>query len=204
MAGRILAAAVFLAGAASPALGQERGLFITPWGEPIRSEGDTPAVQIWFDAVDADQDGQLTLEDFLTHAQALHAIIDRNNDGLVTSLESQIFFQATAPEIYARPPAGRPTARRPADPGRLTDPNRERRTPPPEPLRGAARFALTGEIEPVMSCDADMSRWVTRAEFAACVTRRFVLLDANNDGRFALSEAPRAAALLGQAEDQER
>lgn len=203
MAGRILAAAVFLA-AAGPALAQGQSLFITPWGEPIRSEGGAPAVQAWFDAADADQDGHLTLEDFLTRAEALHAIIDRNDDGIVTSLESQMFFRATAPEIYARPPAPRPTARRPADPGRLTDPNRERRAPPPEPLRGAARFALTGEIEPVMSCDADMSRWVTREEFAACVTRRFRLLDADNDGRFALSESPRSAVLLGEAEDEER
>lgn len=203
MAGRILAAAFFLAAvAAGPAHAQEASLFITPWGEPIRTEDGTPAVQAWFDAADADQDGRLTLEDFLTRAEALHAIIDRNDDGIVTSVESQMFFRATAPEIYARPPAERPAVRRPTDPGRLTDPNRERRTPPAEPLRGAARYGLLSEIEPVMSCDADMSRWVTRDEFAACVTRRFRLLDANNDGAFTLSESPRAAVLLGATEEE--
>lgn len=202
MAGRVLAAALFLAGAASPAFAQEGSLFITPWGEPIRTEDGTPAVQAWFAAADTDQDGQLTLEDFLTRAEALHAILDRSGDGIVTSLESQMFYQATAPEIYARPPAERPIVRRPSDPGRLTDPNRERRSAPAEPLRGAARFGLTAEIEPVMSCDADMSRWVTRDEFAACVTRRFRLLDANNDGAFTLSESPRAAVLLGEAEEE--
>ncbi len=200
MAGRILAAVMLLAGAASPAFAQEASLFITPWGEPIRSEGGVPAVQAWFDAADADGDGQLTLEDFLARAEALHAIIDRNDDGVVTSVESQMFYRATAPEIYARPPAERPTVRRPSDPGALIDPNRQRRGAPAEPLRGAARFALTGEIEPVMSCDADLSRWVTRDEFAACVTRRFRQLDANNDGFFTLSESPRAAVLMGEAE----
>jgi hypothetical protein len=46
-----------------------------------------------------------------------------------------------------------------------------------------------GDIEPVMSCDADLSRRVTVDEFNACITARFRELDSNQDGFFQRAEA---------------
>lgn len=69
--------------------------------------------------------------------------------------------------------------------------------------RGAGRFGLLRDIEPVMSCDADMSRWVTAAEFQQCAERRFTLLDVNGDGFFTLDESPRAQAILSDADPDE-
>ena len=197
-----IALAALLAVAPMAAFAQEGrpGLFIAPWGEPVRAQEDQTAIAVWFAATDADQDGRLTLEEFQVKAAAFHAALDRNRDGIVTSAESNTLFRATAPEMFAPPPGPRPTARMPRDPGRLTQP-REREVSGPG-LRGAARFGLLTEIEPVMTCDADMSRWVNRDEFTACIERRFRLLDANGDGVFELSESPRAAELLRGEEDE--
>ena len=123
-----------------------------------------------------------------------HPMLDRNRDGLVTALEAGNLFRATAPEMYAPlPPLRGAQARMPRDPGRMTQP-RERVSRDNRP-RGAARFGLLGDVEPVMSCDADMSRWVSADEFGLCAERRFTLLDSNGDGVFELAESARAAEL---------
>lgn len=55
-------------------------------------------------------------------------------------------------------------------------------------LQGAQRFGLLGDIEPLMSCDNDLSRRVTLEEFTACATERFHILDSDHDGVFARAE----------------
>lgn len=200
---RALVFAVLLALAPAPALAQERGsLFIAPWGEPVRGAEGEASVHAWFRAADANQDAALSLEEFLTPADRFFGILDRNRDGRVTAMESTALFRATAPDMFApvRRSSGR-AIRRPDAEGSALRPEHERIRREPETPSGAGRFALTGEIEPVMSCDADVSRWVTREEFAACVTRRFRHLDANGDGAFALAESPRAAELVEASDD---
>ena len=59
---------------------------------------------------------------------------------------------------------------------------------------GAALYGLLDAVEPVMSCDADLSRRVTIQEFEACADRRFALLDTDGDGLFAIADSPRAMA----------
>jgi hypothetical protein len=56
-------------------------------------------------------------------------------------------------------------------------------------------FGITNDAEPVMSCDLDLSRRVTREEFEACAVRRFEALDTNGDGFFEIAESERARAL---------
>ena len=183
--------------AAAPAFAQEQqpqALFISPMGQPERGADRGAALNAWFNAADVDQDGRLSLEEFIAHETPFHAVLDRNRDGLVTALESGALFRATAPEMFAPlPPLRRAEARMPRDPGRITQP-RERRVEDNR-LRGAARFGLLSDLEPVMSCDADMSRWVDADEFRVCAERRFILLDADNDGFFELSESPRATEI---------
>jgi hypothetical protein len=200
---RALVLAALLALAPAAALAQERGrLFIAPWGEPVRGvEGEGP-LQIWFRNADANHDAALSLEEFLTPADRFFGILDRNKDERVTAMESTALFRATAPDMFAPAAQARARAiRRPDISGSALRPEHERNRREPETPSGAARFALTGEIEPVMSCDGDVSRWVTREEFAACVTRRFRHLDANGDGAFALAESPRAAELIEAVDD---
>lgn len=192
----ILAAGLALAPLAAAAQQEQReALFIAPMGQPFRGETTAAAMQAWFAAADTDQDGRLSRDEFVAQGMLLHPIMDRNQDGLVTAIEAGNLFRATAPEMYAPlPPLRGAQARMPRDPGRMTQPRE--RVSRDDRARGAARFGLLGDIEPVMSCDADMSRWVSAGEFQTCAERRFQLLDANGDGFFEISESPRAAELI--------
>lgn len=195
----MLTAALALAPLAAAAQSTQ-ALFIAPLGHPYRAETTVAAMQAWFAAADADQDGRLTEEEFVADAMRFHAIVDRNRDGLITSTESGALFRATAPEMYAPlPPLRGSQATMPRSVGGVLQP-RDRRVQDNRP-RGAARFGLLGEIEPVMSCDADMSRWIDADEFRACAVRRFRLLDVNADGAFELAESPRAAELAAPPEE---
>lgn len=189
----LLALALSAAPVAAMAQEERAPLFVAPWGEPVRGADGVAAIQVWFTRTDVNQDGRLTLDEFLAPAAAFHDVLDRNDDGIVTSAESGALFRATAPEVFALPPARVPAQ---APPGGMTQQHQRRAPVREEGLRGAARFGLFGDVEPVMSCDADLSRWISREEFQACVERRFRALDANNDGAFELSESPRAAELL--------
>jgi len=198
---KILALAFFAAiFAPLAAQAQDQALFISPMGQPVRAADRGAALTAWFNAADADQDGRVSLEEFLAHELPFHRLLDRNQDGLVTALESNGLFRATAPEMFAPlPPLRGPEARMPRDPGRMTQPRERQRID--NRRRGAARFGLLHEQEPVMSCDMDMSRWVSADEFRICAERRFAMLDSDSDGLFALADSPRAAELLAGPEE---
>ena len=57
-------------------------------------------------------------------------------------------------------------------------------------LEGAGRFSFLNIPEPVISADADLNRGVSLQEFLAAAGQRFVLLDANRDGRITRDELP--------------
>jgi Ca2+-binding EF-hand superfamily protein len=59
-----------------------------------------------------------------------------------------------------------------------------------EGLEGAGRYSFINIPEPVISADADFNRGVSRAEFLAAAAKRFVMLDANHDGRLTRDELP--------------
>jgi len=200
---RSLLALILCAAAIAPlhAAAQEaQALFVSPMGQPVRGADRGAALSAWFAAADADQDGRLSRDEFLAHETPFHRVLDRNQDGLVTALESNALFRATAPEMFAPlPPLRGPEARMPREPGRMTQP-RERRVVDNRP-RGAARFGLLHDQEPVMSCDGDLSRWVSADEFRTCAERRFTLLDHDNDGYFALADSARASEMMAGPEE---
>lgn len=184
-----------LAGASGPvqAQGVRGPLFVSPMGEPFRSaEGATP-IQVWFATADADDDGKLSRAEFAAHAQAFFTgALDANHDGRATSVESTALYRTQAPEVLSTRTAPLPS-RRPPNSGMAGvghAPERER----PLERSGAALYGLLDAVEPVMSCDADLSRLVTSQEFDACALRRFALLDTDGDGFFALADSERAMA----------
>lgn len=191
----ISALAAILVAASSTVLAQSRGpLFVSPMGEPFRSQDGAAPIRVWFATVDADGDGKLSRDEFVAQAQAFFAVLDANRDGAATSFESTALYREQAPEVLSTRMAALPT-RRPPDGGMAgarDGPRRERS--PLEMRSGAALYGLLDAVEPVMSCDADLSRRVTAQEFEACALRRFALLDTDGDGLFVIEDSPRAMA----------
>ncbi|MES1156916.1 MAG: hypothetical protein ABUL73_03960 [Alphaproteobacteria bacterium] len=194
-----LVAALALAAMATGAAAQEKplgALFITPMGEPFRSSD--PAVrpiQVWFNQKDTDHDGKLSMSEYLTDAMAFFAVLDRNGDGVVTSLETTSYWERNTPEILTEWSSDRgfEGVRRDASTDDERDAQRQTRhqqEAQDRVLRGAARYGLINVLEPVMSCDTNFDRRVTRDEFQACAVARFSQIDTNHDGFFQLSEAP--------------
>jgi hypothetical protein len=191
----VILAAAILVGASSAALAQSRGpLFVSPMGEPFRSQDGAAPIQVWFAAVDADRDGKISRAEFVAQAQAFFAVLDANQDGAATSVESTGLYRAQAPEVLSTRLAPLPTPRRPDSGLAGLDGRPPRERQPTQMRAGAALYGLLDAAEPVMSCDADLSRRVTPQEFEACAVRRFGLLDTDGDGLFALEDSPRAMA----------
>lgn len=188
-------AAVLIAGGAGAAFAQSRGpLFVSPMGEPFRSQEGAAPIQVWLAAADADGDAKLSRAEFAAHAQAFFAVLDANRDGAATSFESTALYREQAPEVLSTRTAPLPQPRR-QDSGLAGARDGPRREQSPVAMRsGAALYGLLDAVEPVMSCDADLSRRVTAQEFEACAARRFALLDTDGDGFFALEDSPRAMA----------
>jgi hypothetical protein len=196
VAGIVLTVSLLAAGDAAAQLSYGR-LFMSPMGEPYRSETE-PSIVAWFAAADADDDQRLSRAEFVDRANVFFTrVLDANQDGGVTSAESTAFWRLRAPEVLAsRAPAATPRAG-PTLGIASNAGSQRRRQERDQPRQGAAVYGILFEAEPVMSCDADMSRRVTAEEFQACANRRFDQIDVDGDGHFTIAESPRASELAG-------
>jgi hypothetical protein len=148
-----------------------RALF-SPNGEPLnggalgRPKCDE-ALARWFDRVDANRHGTLTLDEFLADARRQFAAMDLDRDGLLNPAELAR-YRAT----YTGAPPAADTA----------DTRRDG--------RGSADI-IVGGPDPVMAADVTLRNQVSLAEFLAHAERIFAGLDANRDGRLAKAEVLR-------------
>ncbi|MDB5710054.1 MAG: hypothetical protein JWL96_2124 [Sphingomonas bacterium] len=91
--------------------GPRARLFISPMGEPFRSErGQGNPEDVWFQGADTDGDGNLTLVEFSRDAARFFAILDRNHDGEIDPDDIEYYETVLAPEIRVRSAAGSPRA----------------------------------------------------------------------------------------------
>lgn len=172
-------------------------LFVSPMGEPFREEGGAAR---WFERVDADHDGILSRNEFIADAARFFATLDTNGDQRIGPTEIDRYEIEIVPETNAATGgvAGLPEGRRPGD--------RMRRDGPPGGgppgaggakagyqyrASGAGRFGYLATPEPVTAADADLDRSISSQEFVAAAGRRFVLLDANEDGTIRAKELPK-------------
>jgi len=64
------------------------GLFVSPFGEPFRSEpGEPYPVAAWFAGADADHDGKLTRTEFMADGVRWFDLLDANTDGVIGQAE---------------------------------------------------------------------------------------------------------------------
>jgi hypothetical protein len=212
----VLAVCAGLCACASSPPGEEaavpRGrvnVFISPMGEPFRGGSDAAyPIDGWFSRVDANHDGALTEDEFVTDAVTFFRKLDLNHDGVLDGAEISAYEQDVAPEILPR--IARLTAKDiPPLPSNDPQENQKREaedqarqeagsgeeTRPRAPLMaGAAVFGVTHEPEPVAAADTDFDGKVSLDEWKAAARRRFELLDVDHDGRIARSELPKTPA----------
>ncbi|HEX4738591.1 MAG TPA: EF-hand domain-containing protein [Allosphingosinicella sp.] len=194
-------------------------VFLSPMGEPFRSEDqNADMVGAWFAQADRNHDGAITLDEMQADAARFFDTLDTNHDGEIDPAETTRYETEVAPEVQlgaqmgerrgggARGGGGgwgggrrgggggggrggggrRGGGERSGEGGGQSGQTGQFQ----EGLEGAGRFSFLNIPEPVISADADFNRGVSRAEFAAAAGKRFLMLDANHDGRLTRDELP--------------
>ena len=214
--------------AAGPPRGACRQLFVSPSGEPFRSdEGGPCPLETWFAGADANHDGALDLAEFTADASRFFATLDVDHDGVLGPEEVERYERVVLPEISGR------RAEASADPfwiraafiqfggggggggglgggggagsggrGRSHGSEDEpQSTPAPQGSSpdGASRYGLLDEPEPVAGSDLNFDGRITRAEFLTRAGQRFATLDAAGTGQLTLARLQaRMAARSGE------
>ena len=104
----VLALAVCAAGAAHAAVRPqttplaEAQLFISPCGEPFRSQpGEPYPVVTWFDRTDTNKDGKIDRKEFEADAEQFFHKLDVQKDGIVTDYVINFYEKRLVPEILS-------------------------------------------------------------------------------------------------------
>jgi hypothetical protein len=75
-------------------------LFISPMGEPFRSErGGQDPQDMWFNGADTNHDGALSLAEFEADETRFFAVLDRGHDGEIDPDDIEYYETVLAPEI---------------------------------------------------------------------------------------------------------
>ena len=193
----------------------DANLFISPSGEPFRSEPGQPyPVVAWFRQADANHDGKLDRGEFRADAERFFHMLDRNGDGVVKDNEINYYERVLVPEINAgagsarrAPIPGQPRlilaqmggmgATPPIDPGggsASTDSSAPKLRESDGPLQGAATYGLLNDPEPVRSADTRLDGRITLAEFLARADHNFDVLDFDGRGYLTLDSLPETSA----------
>lgn len=161
-------------------------VFISPMGEPFRSQDALSGAEHWF--AQASHDGALTRDEFRADAARFFATLDTDRDAMLGPDEIDRYETEIAPEVRVLSTYGDASLARADSDGTVKE--------PPYPTRlGAGRYGYLGMPEPVVYADINFDRAISRQEFEQTADRRFAMLDTNGDGNIAREELPK----LGRA-----
>lgn len=181
-----------LAALAAPAGAQNsRRIFVSPMGQPFRSTDAAPDPErAWFDAVDTNHDGALTLAEFKADAGRFFTILDRKRDGEIDPDDIDYYENTLAPEVRSGNATGSGIIARVQD-GEGGASTQGTRGPLYDAGKlGAARFSYFDLPEPVTAADRNFNRGVDPMEFGRAAEQRFDSLDRNHDGKLTWDELP--------------
>lgn len=193
-------------------------VFISPFGEPYRSQpGEPYPVAAWFATVDLDSDGKITPAEFTADGQRFFTALDANQDGVIGQAEI-VAYEAMAARLFegmGRPGPGRggPGGRggmggpgggmgggRGGRPGGGGQDGDGPRSGPRGGVVETSMLAMAGLLnvpEPVKAADVDVNQRITPQEWAQAGDRWFRLLDADKNGVLTLAELPQTALQRG-------
>ena len=158
--------------------------FVSPMGEPFRSQDKLSGAEHWFVASDADHNGRLTLAEFQAEAARFFATLDVDHDGTIGPEEITRYETKVAPEVTVTSTYG--------DYSKATTDSDGKVVEPPYPTRlGAGRYGYLASPEPVVAADANFDRGITLDEFQQAAHKRFKALDLNADGAITRGELPK-------------
>ena len=168
--------------AAPPLVGSSE--FVSPMGEPFRSQDKLSGAEHWFVQSDADHNGRLTLAEFQAEAARFFATLDVDHDGTIGPEEITRYETKVAPEVTVTSTYG--------DYSKATTDSDGKMVEPPYPTRlGAGRYGYLASPEPVVAADANFDRGITADEFQQAARKRFKALDINADGAITRGELPK-------------
>jgi len=155
-------------------------LYIAPMGEPVRTDGRTDPMAVWFAQADANHDGRLTLDELQADADRFFTTLDLDRSGEIDPQEMANYENNIAPEIklYQPDQDPRPRNRQQKHDAKQAAKQRSDYVAP----YGAGRYASLNIPEPIVSADLDLNRGVSRAELATVAASRFPALDTASRG----------------------
>ena len=169
--------------------------FISPAGQPFHSPDALSGAEHWFEAVDANHDGRLTLAEFQTEADRFFEQLDVDHDGELGSDEIERYETHVAPEVSVLSTGSDYT-------GGGGEGDDAAKSPPYPDRIGAGRYGYVDLPEPIIAMDTNFDRGVSRAEFRAAIEQRFALLDLNHDAVITRDELPKISS--GHSGDSSR
>ena len=172
--------------------GMGQNVFFSPSGQPFRSAANQPyPVMKWFEQADADKDGKISHDEFITDATTFFDTLDLNHDGYINSPENTNYETRIAPEIQRvdprvkQPKTFAPTTDTDIGGGRYQ-----------KQIVGASQYGLIDEPQPIRAADANLDFRVKMDEWINASNQRFTILDTNEDGFITPDELPKTPAQL--------
>ena len=168
-----------------------RRIFISPMGQPFRGTEAAPDPErAWFDSVDTNHDGALTLAEFKSDAGRFFTILDRKRDGEIDPDDIDYYENTLAPEVRSGNAVGSGIIARVQDGEGGASTQGTRGVLYDAGTLGAARFSYFDLPEPVTAADRNFNRGVDPMEFGRAAEQRFDSLDKNHDGKLTWDELP--------------
>jgi len=164
------------------------GLFVSPMGEPFRSNGAVPPQDMWFQQADTNHDNALSLAEFEADAARFFKVLDREHDGEIDPDDIEYYETVMLPEVRVGSSEADEAMSTESQGGGDDGSSAPRFVYPDR--QGAGRYSYFDYPEPVTIADKNFNRGVDAEEFRQAADERFALLDANHDGVIQRSELP--------------